>query len=158
MKSFPLSGFSAHRNNWVDAFDYWMRREKVRFIELNVKHVFFSLFLLSFTDSNELKAMHNRNTLSHVHSHFITKNSTRVISQRGGVAILPCSVSMTQQATVSEYLCFGVNLQKSWTLSANIKHCVAYINRTKTKSRNLDFQMNNVRKSAACGGWGSGWI
>lgn len=55
----------------------------------------------SLSDSNDLKTMHNKNSLSPVHSHFITKNSTRVISQRGGLAILPCSVTMTQPATVS---------------------------------------------------------
>jgi len=63
---------------------------------------FFLLLLLA--DSNDLKIMHNKNSLSTVHSHFITKNSTRVISQRGGLAILPCSVTMTQPATVSKYL------------------------------------------------------
>jgi hypothetical protein len=61
----------------------------------------FNNFPSPFTDSNDLKTMHNKNSLSSVHSHFITKNSTRVISQRGGLAILPCSVTMTQPATVS---------------------------------------------------------
>ncbi|CAG9800441.1 unnamed protein product [Chironomus riparius] len=56
-------------------------------------------------DSNDLKNMH-KNSLSPVHTHFITKNSTRVISQRGGLAILPCSVTMSQPATVSKYLYF----------------------------------------------------
>ncbi|CAO1342197.1 unnamed protein product [Diamesa serratosioi] len=51
-------------------------------------------------DSNDLKSMH-KNSLSSVQSHFITKNSTRVISQRGGLAVLPCSVTMSTPATVS---------------------------------------------------------
>ncbi|CAO1332056.1 unnamed protein product [Diamesa hyperborea] len=51
-------------------------------------------------DSNDLKNMH-KNSLSSVQSHFITKNSTRVISQRGGLAVLPCSVTMSTPATVS---------------------------------------------------------
>lgn len=63
------------------------------------------------SDSNELKNMH-KNSLSSVHSHFITKNSTRVISQRGGLAILPCSVTMTQPATVSKYLYYFIAYQK----------------------------------------------
>lgn len=62
---------------------------------------FLSFFFSPFTDSNDLKSMH-KNSLSPVHTHFITKNSTRVISQRGGLAILPCSVTMSQPATVSE--------------------------------------------------------
>lgn len=37
-------------------------------------------------------------------SQFITKNNTRVVSQRGGFAILPCSVTMSTPATVSKYL------------------------------------------------------
>lgn len=55
----------------------------------------------------------HKNSLSPVHSHFITKNSTRVISQRGGLAILPCSVTMSQPATVSKYLFFEKNPIKS---------------------------------------------
>lgn len=46
----------------------------------------------------------HKNSLSPVQSHFITKNSTRVISQRGGLAVLPCSVTMSTPATVSKYL------------------------------------------------------
>lgn len=67
---------------------------------------------LSFADSNELRNMH-RNSLAAVNSHFITKNSTRVISQRGGLAILPCSVTMTQPATVSKYLYYFKILSKT---------------------------------------------
>lgn len=37
-------------------------------------------------------------------SQFLTKNNTRVVSQRGGFAILPCSVTMSTPATVSKYL------------------------------------------------------
>ncbi|XP_035917188.1 Fc receptor-like protein 5 [Anopheles stephensi] len=51
-------------------------------------------------DSNEAKAAH-RNSLGPLQSQFITKNNTRVISQRGGLAVLPCSVTMTTPATVS---------------------------------------------------------
>ncbi|XP_050072793.1 Fc receptor-like protein 5 [Anopheles maculipalpis] len=51
-------------------------------------------------DSNEAKAVH-RNSLGPLQSQFITKNNTRVISQRGGLAVLPCSVTMTTPATVS---------------------------------------------------------
>uniref|UniRef100_A0A182YJ62 Ig-like domain-containing protein n=1 Tax=Anopheles stephensi TaxID=30069 RepID=A0A182YJ62_ANOST len=50
--------------------------------------------------SNEAKAAH-RNSLGPLQSQFITKNNTRVISQRGGLAVLPCSVTMTTPATVS---------------------------------------------------------
>lgn len=71
---------------------------------------FFSFYL--FADSNELRNMH-RNSLAAVNSHFITKNSTRVISQRGGLAILPCSVTMTQPATVSKYLYYFKILSKT---------------------------------------------
>lgn len=46
----------------------------------------------------------HKNSLTSVQSHFITKNSTRVISQRGGLAVLPCSVTMSTPATVSKYL------------------------------------------------------
>jgi len=35
-----------------------------------------------------------------------------VISQRGGQAILPCSVTMTQPATVSKYLYYFKSYQK----------------------------------------------
>uniref|UniRef100_A0A182WL53 Ig-like domain-containing protein n=1 Tax=Anopheles minimus TaxID=112268 RepID=A0A182WL53_9DIPT len=49
--------------------------------------------------SNEAKAAH-RNSLGPLQSQFITKNNTRVISQRGGLAVLPCSVTMTTPATV----------------------------------------------------------
>ncbi|XP_058462393.1 neural cell adhesion molecule 2-like [Malaya genurostris] len=54
-------------------------------------------------DSNEAKSSH-RNTLSLSHHHesqFITKNNSRVVSQRGGLAVLPCSVTMSTPATVS---------------------------------------------------------
>uniref|UniRef100_A0A8W7P4U4 Ig-like domain-containing protein n=1 Tax=Anopheles coluzzii TaxID=1518534 RepID=A0A8W7P4U4_ANOCL len=61
-------------------------------------YLLFSSFPLS--DSNEAKAAH-RNSLGPLQSQFITKNNTRVISQRGGLAVLPCSVTMTTPATVS---------------------------------------------------------
>ncbi|XP_039969796.1 uncharacterized protein LOC120781632 isoform X2 [Bactrocera tryoni] len=34
-------------------------------------------------------------------SHFSTKNSTRVIAQKGGLAVLPCVVKLNSPATVS---------------------------------------------------------
>lgn len=34
-------------------------------------------------------------------SHFTTKNSTRVIAQKGGLAVLPCVVKLNSPATVS---------------------------------------------------------
>ncbi|KFB48292.1 AGAP005794-PA-like protein [Anopheles sinensis] len=55
---------------------------------------------LTLQNSNEAKAAH-RNSLGPLQSQFITKNNTRVISQRGGLAVLPCSVTMTTPATVS---------------------------------------------------------
>ncbi|XP_039446203.1 neural cell adhesion molecule 2-like [Culex pipiens pallens] len=54
-------------------------------------------------ESNEAKSSH-RNALSSSHHHesqFITKNNSRVVSQRGGLAVLPCSVTMSTPATVS---------------------------------------------------------
>ncbi|XP_055619366.1 Fc receptor-like protein 2 [Toxorhynchites rutilus septentrionalis] len=53
-------------------------------------------------ESNEAKSSH-RNALSSPHheSQFITKNNSRVVSQRGGLAVLPCSVTMSTPATVS---------------------------------------------------------
>ncbi|XP_053687247.1 uncharacterized protein LOC128736783 [Sabethes cyaneus] len=54
-------------------------------------------------ESSEAKSSH-RNTLSSSHHHesqFITKNNSRVVSQRGGLAVLPCSVTMSTPATVS---------------------------------------------------------
>lgn len=35
-------------------------------------------------------------------SHFTTKNNTRVIAQKGGLAILPCVVKLNSPATVSK--------------------------------------------------------
>ena len=55
----------------------------------------------------------HKNSLSSVQSHFITKNSTRVISQRGGLAVLPCSVTMSTPATVSKYLYIIILNQKN---------------------------------------------
>ncbi|XP_055538664.1 uncharacterized protein LOC129726079 [Wyeomyia smithii] len=68
-------------------------------------------------ESNEAKSSH-RNTLSSSHHHesqFITKNNSRVVSQRGGLAVLPCSVTMSTPATVSwfrrkDYLLLTVGL------------------------------------------------
>ncbi|XP_065079119.1 igLON family member 5-like [Ochlerotatus camptorhynchus] len=54
-------------------------------------------------ESNEAKSSH-RNALSSPHHHesqFVTKNNSRVVSQRGGLAVLPCSVTMSTPATVS---------------------------------------------------------
>ncbi|XP_029726152.1 igLON family member 5-like [Aedes albopictus] len=54
-------------------------------------------------ETNEAKSSH-RNALSSSHHHesqFVTKNNSRVVSQRGGLAVLPCSVTMSTPATVS---------------------------------------------------------
>jgi hypothetical protein len=55
------------------------------------------------SDLSDTKNTH-RNNINHLESQFVTKNNTKVISQRGGLAILPCSVTMATPATVSKYL------------------------------------------------------
>lgn len=40
------------------------------------------------------------NSLGSSRSMFTTKNNTSIIAQRGGVAVLPCSVQLNSQATV----------------------------------------------------------
>jgi hypothetical protein len=68
----------------------------------DINHLsFHSLFFYLISDSSDQKNTH-RNSISSVQSHFITKNNTRVISQRGGSAVLPCSVTMSTPATVSK--------------------------------------------------------
>lgn len=76
----------------------------LRFV--NKSLILFSHTTFAHTESNEAKSSH-RNALSSSHHHesqFITKNNSRVVSQRGGLAVLPCSVTMSTPATVSKYL------------------------------------------------------
>lgn len=43
----------------------------------------------------------HKNLISPGESQFLTKNNTRITSQRGGLAILPCTVTMATPAIVS---------------------------------------------------------
>lgn len=63
------------------------------------------LFLFSsshhrIAEKADYKSSH-QNLISPSDSQFLTKNNTRITSQRGGLAILPCSVTMSTPATVS---------------------------------------------------------
>jgi hypothetical protein len=63
-------------------------------------HRFFS-FLCFLTDNDDLASY---NFLSQSHGYFVTKNNTKIIAQRGGMAFLPCTVKLTSPATVSSTL------------------------------------------------------
>ncbi|XP_059613426.1 contactin-2-like [Phlebotomus argentipes] len=52
-------------------------------------------------DLAEHRGSHHNSLTSGHPGQFLTKNNSRVISQRGGLAILPCSVSLTTPATIS---------------------------------------------------------
>lgn len=47
-------------------------------------------------------------------SHFVTRNNTRIIAQRGGLAILPCTVRLNSPATVRKTFFFCL-VGKSYT-------------------------------------------
>ncbi|XP_055688448.1 neuronal growth regulator 1-like [Lutzomyia longipalpis] len=49
---------------------------------------------------SEHRAAH-RNAVANGESQFLTKNQTRIVSQKGGLAVLPCSVALSAPATVS---------------------------------------------------------
>lgn len=54
----------------------------------------------AFSDVGKMSSIRNHFTESS-QSHFTTKNSTRVIAQKGGLAVLPCVVKLNSPATVS---------------------------------------------------------
>lgn len=71
----------------------------------SIKKAFLWTFLIP--ESKDMKMQHsssNSLAIGSNTSQFLTKNNTRVVSQRGGFAILPCSVTMSTPATVSKYL------------------------------------------------------
>lgn len=54
----------------------------------------------SFTDMG--KNSSPQNLFSNGRSQFATKNNTRIIAQKGGLAILPCVVKLNSPATVTK--------------------------------------------------------
>ncbi|XP_030383619.1 uncharacterized protein LOC115631104 [Scaptodrosophila lebanonensis] len=61
-----------------------------------------STFLCKYTYSDVGKFTSSQNLFGNsAHSQFTTKNNTRVIAQKGGLAILPCVVKVNSPATVS---------------------------------------------------------
>ncbi|EDW13569.2 uncharacterized protein LOC6578211 isoform X4 [Drosophila mojavensis] len=64
--------------------------------------IYLCLLLITSSYSNVGKMTSSQNHFgSTVPSQFITKNNTRVIAQKGGLAILPCVVKVNSPATVS---------------------------------------------------------
>ena len=96
----------------------------------------------------------HKNSLSSVQSHFITKNSTRVISQRGGLAVLPCSVTMSTPATVSKYL-YIISLNRktnpetlplSTLTSGNMDRKTVHLLKIKGKNNNAKRNFSNYKR------------
>ncbi|KRG03877.1 uncharacterized protein Dmoj_GI18281, isoform D [Drosophila mojavensis] len=62
--------------------------------------IYLCLLLITSSYSNVGKMTSSQNHFgSTVPSQFITKNNTRVIAQKGGLAILPCVVKVNSPAT-----------------------------------------------------------
>ncbi|XP_032584324.1 uncharacterized protein LOC6578211 isoform X2 [Drosophila mojavensis] len=116
--------------------------------------IYLCLLLITSSYSNVGKMTSSQNHFgSTVPSQFITKNNTRVIAQKGGLAILPCVVKVnspaTHQHTLGQraYFSTKIKLQTDLTtpsLAALILLASTYLYFTVSWIRRKDFQLLTV--------------
>ncbi len=76
--------------------------------------------ILYFTENGRASVSQNHLTSS-VSALFTTRNNTRIIAQRGGLAILPCAVKWNPSATVRIYFLFLQSINYTSTFYCVVK-------------------------------------
>lgn len=84
-----------------------------------------------------------QNLFSNGRSQFSTKNNTRIIAQKGGLAILPCVVKLNSPATVSRS-CNVISYRKMNKIFSLISYFIPNRNLQVSWIRRKDFQLLTV--------------